>query len=141
MKSMQPPKTVNEIYRLPGVWVKPTARSETGMAATYHTGARKQEIPKDDVKGNKKQQKDLSKVKCYGCRKKGHMKNSPLCPKNIEKAKKEKEEAEGGLNAFMNVTWYEECEGCMYTTVRFEDEIEEYVVDTAVNATRGITLT
>jgi hypothetical protein len=30
----------------------------------------------------------------------------------------------------------------MYTTVRFEDEeIKEYVVDTAVNATRGITLT
>jgi hypothetical protein len=122
MKSMQPPKTVNEIYRLPGVWVKPTARSETGTAATYHTGARKQEIPKVDVKGNKKQQKDLSKVKCCGCGKKGHMKNSPLCPKNIEKAKKEKEEAEGALNAFMNATWYEECEGCMYTTVRFKDQ-------------------
>ena len=28
MKSMQPPKTVNEIYRLAGVWVKPTARSK-----------------------------------------------------------------------------------------------------------------
>jgi hypothetical protein len=53
MKSMQPPKTVNEIYRLAGVWVKPTARSETCMAATYHTGARKQEKPKDDNEGNK----------------------------------------------------------------------------------------
>jgi len=29
----------------------------------------------------------------------------------------------------------------MYTTVRFEDDIKEYVVDIAVNATRGITLT
>jgi uncharacterized protein (DUF2147 family) len=95
MKSMQPPKTVNEIYRLAGVWVKPTARSETGTAATYHTGAGKQERPKDDVKGDKKQQKDLSKVKCYGCGKKGHMKNSPLCPKNVEKAQKAKEEAGG----------------------------------------------
>jgi len=125
MKSMQPPKTVNEIYRLAGVWVTPTARRETGMAATYHTGARKQEKPKDEVKGSKKQQKDLSKVKCYGFGKKGHMKNSPLCPKNIEKAKKAKEEAEGGQNAFM----------------RFKDEIEEFVVDAAVNATKGITLT
>ena len=61
------------------------------MAATYHTGARKQEKPKDDNEGNKKQQKDLSKVKCYGCGKKEQMKNSPLCAKNIEKAKKEKE--------------------------------------------------
>jgi uncharacterized protein (DUF2147 family) len=93
MKSMQPPKTVNEIYRLAGVWVKPTARSKTGTAATYHTGAGKQERPQDDVEGNKKQQKDLSKVKCYGCCKKGNMKNSPLFPKNIEKAQKAKEEA------------------------------------------------
>jgi hypothetical protein len=30
------------------------------------------------------------------------MKNSPLCPKNIEKAKKAKEEAGGGNNAFSN---------------------------------------
>jgi hypothetical protein len=41
----------------------------------------------------------------------------------------------------MNATWCEECEACMCTTVRYKDEIEEYVVDTAVNATRGITLT
>jgi hypothetical protein len=41
----------------------------------------------------------------------------------------------------MNATWHEECEGCMYTTVRLEDEIKGYVVDTAVNATKGITLT
>ena len=33
----------------------------------------------------------MSKVKCYGCGKKEQMKNSPLCAKNIEKAKKEKE--------------------------------------------------
>jgi len=141
MKSMQPPKTVNEIYRLAGVWVKPTARSKTGTAATYHTGAGKQEGPKVDVEGDKKQQKDLSKVKCYGCGKKGHMKNSPLCPKNIEKAKKAKEEVGGETNAFMNATWHEECEGNMYTTVRLKDEMEEYVVDTAVNATKGIQLT
>jgi hypothetical protein len=69
------------------------------------------------------------------------MKNSPLCPKNIEKVQKAKEETEGGHNAFMHATWHEECEGCMYTTVRLEDEIEEYVVDTAVNATKGIELT
>ena len=69
------------------------------------------------------------------------MKNSPLCSKNIKKTKKEKQEAGGGQDAFMNATWCEECKGCMYTTVRFEDEIEEYVVDTAVNVTRGITLT
>jgi hypothetical protein len=117
-------------------------QSETGIAATYHTEAVKQGKPKDDGEGDKKQQKDLSKIKCYGCRKKGHMKNSPLCPKNIEKVKKEKQEAGGGEDAFMNATWCKECEGSMYTTVRFEDEeIKEYVVGMAVNAMRGITLT
>jgi hypothetical protein len=60
------------------------------------------------------------------------MKNSLLCPKNIEKAKKEKQEAEGGKDAFMNATWYKECKGSMYTGVRFKDEIAEYI---------GITLT
>jgi len=105
MKSMQPPKMVNEIYRLAGVWVKPMAKSETGIAVTYHTGAVKQGKPKDDGEGDKKQQKDLSKIKCYGCGKKGHMKNSPLCPKNIEKVKKKKQEAGGGEDAFMNATW------------------------------------
>jgi hypothetical protein len=36
MKSMSPPTTVNQIYRLAGVWVKPTARAEVGTGATYH---------------------------------------------------------------------------------------------------------
>ncbi len=67
MKSMQPPKMINEIYRLAGVWAKPMARSKTGTVATYHTEAMKQGKPNDDVKGDKKNQKDLSKVKCYGC--------------------------------------------------------------------------
>jgi hypothetical protein len=74
MKSMQPPKTVNEIYRLAGVWVKPTARSETGTAATYHTGGAKLENPQKNDEEDKKPKKDLSKVKCYGCGKKGHIK-------------------------------------------------------------------
>jgi hypothetical protein len=86
MKSMNPPTTVNEIYRLAGVWVKPTTRSETGTGVTYHT-EQKKTSQKEDGKAeeDKKPQKDLSKVTCYGCGKKGHMKNSPLCPKNVEK--------------------------------------------------------
>jgi hypothetical protein len=82
-------------------------------------GAGKQGRPKEDGKGDKKQQKDLSKVKCYGCGKKGHMKNSPMCPKNIEKAKKEKQKVGGREDAFMNATWCEEFEGSIYTAVRF----------------------
>jgi len=66
------------------------------------------------------------------------MKNSPMCPKNIEKEKKRQEEGAG----FMNATWCEEIEASMYATVQLEDEeIKEYVVDTAVNATKGIELT
>jgi hypothetical protein len=57
------------------------------------------------------------------------------------KRQKRRQEAGGGNNAFMNATWHEECEGNMYTTVRLEDEIEEYMVDMAVNATKGIELT
>jgi hypothetical protein len=41
MKSMNPPTTVNQIYRLAGVWVKPTARAETGTGATYHMEQKK----------------------------------------------------------------------------------------------------
>jgi hypothetical protein len=33
MKSMKPPQTVNEVYQLAGVWVKPNARNESGTAA------------------------------------------------------------------------------------------------------------
>jgi hypothetical protein len=139
MKSMNPPKTVNQIYVLAGVWVKPTARAETGTGATYHTEQKKTQ-PKEEGKTeeDKKPQKDLSKVKCYGCGKKGHMKNSPMCPKNIEKEKKCQEEGAG----FMNATWCEEIEANMYATVQLEDEeIKEYVVDAAVNGKIGIELT
>jgi len=133
------PATVNEIHPLAGVCVKPTARSETGTGATYHTGQKKtpqKENGKEEAE--KKPEKDLSKVKCYGCGKKGHMKKPPLCPKNTEKAKKGQADGAG----FMNATWCKEIEASMYGMVRFEDiEMKEYVVDTAVNATSGITLT
>jgi hypothetical protein len=61
IKSMNPPTTVNQIYRLAGVWVKPTARAEIGTGATYHTEQRK--TPKKEegkVENDKKHQKDLS---------------------------------------------------------------------------------
>jgi hypothetical protein len=80
----------------------------------------------------------LSKVKCYRCGKKGHMKNLPLCPKNVEKEKKHQADGAG----FMYATWCEEIEASMYTTVKVEDEdMREYMVDTAVNMTKGISLT
>jgi hypothetical protein len=139
MKSMNPLTTVKEIYRLAGVWVKPTARGETGTGATYHTEQKKTQQKEDGrTEEGKKPQKDLPKVKCYRCGKKGHMKNSPLCPKNVEKEKKHQEDGAG----FMNTTWCEEIEASMYATVKVEDEdMREYVVDTAVNGTKGISLT
>jgi hypothetical protein len=139
MKSVNPLTRVNKIYRIAGVWVKPTARSETGTGATYHT-EQKKTSQKEDGKAeeDKKPKKELSKVKCYGCGKKGHIKNSPLCPKNMEKEKKHQADGAG----FMNATWCKEIEASMYTMVRNEDEeMKEYVVDTAVNATKGISLT
>jgi hypothetical protein len=139
MKSMNPPTTVNKIYRLAGVWVKPTARGETGTGVTYHTEQNKTQQKEDGkTEGDNKPQKDLSKVKCYGCGKKGHMKNSPLCPKNVKKEKKRQADRAG----FMNATWCEEIEASMYTMVRVEEEdMKEYMVDMAVNAIKGITLT
>jgi len=95
---------------------------------------------KEDGKAeeDKKPQKDLSKVKCYRCGKKGNMKNSPLCPKNVEKEKKRQADGAG----FMNATWCEEIKASMYATVRVKDEdMKEYVVDMAVNVTKGISLT
>jgi hypothetical protein len=97
--------------------------------------------PPEERRRRQETKEGLVKGEMLWMREEGSHKNLPLCPKNIEKARKEKEEAEGGKNAFMNTTWCKECESSMYTTVRFEDDIEEYVVDTAVNATRGITLT
>ena len=68
MKSMNPPTTVNKIYRLAGVWVKPTARAETGTGATYHMEQKKmQQKEEGKTEEDKKPQKDLSKVMCYGC--------------------------------------------------------------------------
>jgi hypothetical protein len=80
------------------------------------------------------------RVKCYGCGKKGHLKNWPSCPKNIEKEKQKNQE---GREEFMNTTWCQEIEEeSMYAMVRFKaDEMKEYVADTVVNATQGITLT
>jgi hypothetical protein len=36
-KAMEPPHSVNTIYRLAGSWVKPSTRVEGGMVATYVT--------------------------------------------------------------------------------------------------------
>lgn len=71
------------------------------------------------------------KVKC-NCGQKGHLKNSPLCPKNVAKEKKN----QGDGDAFMNATWCEEIKANMYMIVRFKDEeIKEYIVDKAVSPT------
>jgi hypothetical protein len=73
-----------------------------------------------------------------GAEKKGHLKDSPLCPKNMEN---EKQKSQKGREAFMNNTWCNEIEGSMYTMVRFEgDKITKYVLDMVVYATQGITL-
>jgi hypothetical protein len=144
MKSMKPPTTVNEIYRLAGVWVKPNSRSESGTAATYVTEQVKKEAGTADKSnaaakdGDKKPMRDLSKVKCNGCGKKGHLKNSPQCPKNIEKEKKASQE---GRDAFMNATWCEEMEAGMFVTMSCEDELTDYVADAVVNTTQKVTLT
>jgi hypothetical protein len=144
MKSMKPPTMVNEIYRLAGVWVKPNSRSESGTAATYVTEQVKKEAGAADKSnaagkdGDKKPTRDLSKVKCYGCGKKGHLKNSPLCPKNIEKEKKASQE---GRDAFMNATWREEMEAGMYATISCEDKLTDYVADAVVNTMQKVTLT
>jgi hypothetical protein len=77
MKSIKTPQTVNEIYCLAGVWVKPAARSETGIAAAYLTEAAK----KDENGAQKNEAKQGSKGD------KKPPRGSPLCPKNIEKEK------------------------------------------------------
>ncbi len=108
MKLMKPAQTVNEIYRFSGVWVKPTMRSEMGMTETQHTKSKKNGSQKEDGKDESERnlKETCLKVKCYGCRKKGRLKNSLLCPENIKKAEKEKKNLGSG-EAFMNVTWCE----------------------------------
>jgi hypothetical protein len=144
MKSMKPLKTVNEIYRLAGVWVKPNSRSESGTAATYVTEQVKKEAVTVDKSntaakdGDKKPTRDLSKVKCYGCGKKGHLKNSPLCPTSIEREKKANQE---GRDAFMNATWCEVMEAGMFATMSCEDELTDYVADAVVNTMQKVALT
>jgi hypothetical protein len=36
-KAFDPPKTVNDIYRIAGAWVKPTSKPDGGTAATFVT--------------------------------------------------------------------------------------------------------
>jgi hypothetical protein len=63
------------------------------------------------------------------------MKNSSLCPMNVEKEKTN----QGYKDVFMNATWCEESKANIYATVRLKDqEIKECIVDTAVNAMKGI---
>ncbi len=100
------------MYQLAEVWVKPNARSQSGTAATYLTEVTKKDnggTQKNEAKkgkdGEKKPTRDLSKVKCYGYGKKGHLKNSPLCPKNLKKQNNQE-----GKEAFMNTTCCEEIE-------------------------------
>jgi hypothetical protein len=88
--------------------------------------------------GDKKLTRDLSKVKATAVEKKGHLKNSPLCPKNIEKEKKASQE---GRDAFMNATWCEEMEVGMFATMSCEDKLTDYVADAVVNTTQKVTLT
>ena len=54
---------------------------------------------------------------------------------NVEKEKTN----QGYKDVFMNATWCEESKANIYATVRLKDqEIKECIVDTAVNAMKGI---
>jgi hypothetical protein len=88
--------------------------------------------------GERKPTRDLSKIKCYGYSKNGHLTNSHQCLKNIEK---EKKKAQEGKDAFLNATWCQEKEGGMYATVSCEEELTDYVADAVVNMTQKVTLT
>jgi hypothetical protein len=155
-KPFDPPGTTNDIYRIAGAWVKPTAKIEGGTAAMFVTikeearinkrrsekekrekkkaaAAAKAHATEGEVEDSKKGQKvpkDLSHIECFKCKQPGHYSTSKECPLHPEN---KKNKAKAG---FVNNTWAD-AETCIFTTLQV-DELEEHVINNAVHVTQGL---
>jgi hypothetical protein len=111
------------------------------MAETYLTSKlRKMKQRKTRLskvkKGTRNHQGIRPKSNVNGC-KKGTYDNLKAVPEVQTKQEKNASAAK----AFVNATWCQEIEGSMYTTVRLDDNMNEYVANKVVNAMHGATLT
>lgn len=59
---MEPPHSVNTIYRLAGSWVKPSTRVEGGVVATYVTLEEENKRKGKNKNNRKKQGKDAEEA-------------------------------------------------------------------------------
>jgi hypothetical protein len=69
-KAFDPPETTNDIYRIAGAWVKPTAKIDGGTAATFVTIEEEARINKKrsekEKKGNEESSSSSSNSKTEG---------------------------------------------------------------------------
>jgi hypothetical protein len=111
------------------------------MAATYLTSKlrkikhRKTRLSKDK-KGTRNHQGICPKSNANGCKKGTYDKL-----KAVSKVQTKQEENASAVKAFVTATWCQEIEVSMYTTVRLDDNMNEYVANKVVNAMHGATLT
>ncbi len=116
--SVTQPATLNEMYLLANQWLKMMGSMQSGLASTFVTkldmpditqtpgkgrghggGLKAEKRTEDEVLDEKpKPKRDMSKVKCFNCGKKGHI--APDCP---EKDQEEEKEAENKRKQY--VTW------------------------------------
>jgi hypothetical protein len=100
--SVTQPTTLNKMYLLANQWLKRMGTTQSGLASMFVTKLDVPDISQNSGKGcgrgggiktNKKNddkgleekpkpKRDMSKVKCFSCGKKGHI--APNCPENEE---------------------------------------------------------
>jgi hypothetical protein len=156
-KAFNPPGTTNDIYRIAGAWVKPTAKIEGGTAATFVTIEEEARINKRCSEKEKKEKKkaaaaaatahategameegekgqkvpkDIWHIECFKCKQPGHYSTSKECPLHPEN---KKNKAKAGL---FNNTWAD-AETCIFTTLQVDDS-KEHVINNAVHMTQGL---
>jgi hypothetical protein len=151
-KAFDPLKTVNDIYRIAGAWVKPTSKPDGGTAATFVTieeDAKQKGKAARKAKEEKKKQvqqlaaamvtagetnkgksgndgdkvpKDLSHIQCFRCGEYGHYSTSKDCPKHESKKNRGKE-------ANVNGTWgaWEDVAG-VFLTIQEVEQVSVYMM-------------
>jgi hypothetical protein len=106
--SVTQPATLNEMYLLANQWLKTIGSTQSGLASTFVTKLDMPDLVRAPGKGRgwsakvekesdyksseekPKPKRDMSKVKCFNCGKKGHI--APNCPEKDQEDEEEEQQ-------------------------------------------------